>query len=215
MKHYSSRNHGSIRGAACIAALGLAFTVALPPTAHADTIAPPIVPDTLKVLAPNEVFLIGHATGSQNYVCVPSGTGVDWSLFTPEATLFNDSIQQVTTHFFSPNPNPDDRGAIRATWESSKDSSAVWAAATGVATFATDPAFVRPDAVAWLRLAAVGVEAGPTGGDRLSRTTFIQRLNTVGGLAPATGCTQAIDLGKRAFIPYTADYVFWWNPTAR
>lgn len=215
MTHYSSRNHGSMRGAACIAALGLALTLVLPRSAHADDIAPPLVPDRIQVLAPNEVFLIGHATGSQNYVCVPSGTGVDWSLFTPEATLFNDSIQQVTTHFFSPNPNPDDRGAIRATWESSKDSSAVWAAATGVATFTTDPAFVRPDAVAWLRLAAVGVEAGPTGGDRLSRTTFIQRVNTVGGLAPATGCTQATDLGKRAFIPYTADYVFWWDPTAR
>jgi hypothetical protein len=215
MKHYRSRNQGRMRCAACIATLGLAFTIALPHAAHADDIVPPIVPDRIQVLAPNEVFLIGHATGSQNYVCVPSGTGVDWSLFTPEATLFNDSIQQVTTHFFSVNPNPDDRGAIRATWESSKDSSAVWAAATGVATFATDPAFVRPDAVAWLRLAAVGVEPGPTGGDRLSRTTFIQRINTVGGLAPTTGCTQATDLGKRAFIPYTADYVFWWNPTAR
>ena len=215
MKHCSSRNHGRMRGVACIAALGLAFTLALPHTARADDIAPPIVPDKLKVLAPNEVFLIGHATGSQNYVCVTSGTGVDWSLFTPEATLFNDSIQQVTTHFFSTNPNPDDRGAIRATWESSKDSSAVWAAATGVATFASDPGFVRPDAVAWVRLAAVGVEPGPTGGDRLSRTTFVQRINTVGGLAPADGCTQFTDIGKRAFVPYTADYVFWWNPTVR
>jgi len=177
MKHYRSRNQGRMRCAACIATLGLAFTIALPHAAHADDIVPPIVPDKIQVLAPNEVFLIGHATGSQNYVCVPSGTGVDWSLFTPEATLFNDSVQQVTTHFFSVNPNPDDHGAIRATWESSKDSSAVWAAATGVATFATDPAFVRPDAVAWLRLAAVGVEPGPTGGDRLSRTTFMPRAN--------------------------------------
>jgi len=215
MNHSSSHDHGRRLRAASIVALGLALTILLPHAAHADDIVPPIVPDRIQVLAPNEVFLIGHAAGSQNYVCVPSGTGVDWSLFTPEATLFNDSIQQVTTHFFSVNPNPDDRGAIRATWESSKDSSAVWAAATGVATFATDPAFVRPDAVAWVRLAAVGVEPGPTGGDRLSRTTFIQRINTVGGLPPATGCTQATDLGKRAFIPYTADYVFYYDPTTR
>jgi hypothetical protein len=47
-------------------------------------------------------------------------------LFTPEATLF-DSVdgKQVTTHFFSVNPNPSDGGKIRATWQHSKDTSTV------------------------------------------------------------------------------------------
>ena len=213
MKHCSSLDHGRMRAAAFIAALGLAFTVALPHPAHADDIAPPKVPDRLQVLPPNEVFLIGHAVGSQNYVCVASGAGVDWSLFTPQATLFNDSIQQVTTHFFSPNPSED--RVIRATWESSKDSSMVWGSVTKVATSASDPLFVRADSIPWLLVTETGVQAGPTGGDRLTRTTFIQRVNTVGGVAPAEGCAQFTDIGKRAFIPYTADYVFWWNPTVR
>jgi len=62
--------------------------------------------------------------------------------------------------------------------------------------------------VPWLLLEKVGVQEGPTGGDLLTRTTFIQRVNTYGGLAPATGCSQPSDVGKKAFIPYTADYFF-------
>jgi hypothetical protein len=52
---------------------------------------------------------------------------------------------------------------------------------------------------------------GPTGGATLTQTTFIQRLNTKGGLAPATGCDVLNDVGRRAFIPYTADYFFFKN----
>jgi hypothetical protein len=42
-------------------------------------------------------------------------------------------------------------------------------------------------------------------------TTFVQRLNTSGGVAPApsTGCTQSTDVGKMALVPYTADYFFY------
>lgn len=49
----------------------------------------------------------------------------------------------------------------------------------------------------------------PTGGATLARTTFIQRVNTFGGLAPSTGCDVPNELGKKAFIPYPADYVFY------
>jgi hypothetical protein len=53
-----------------------------------------------------------------------------------------------------------------------------------------------------------GHEDGPTGGDTLSKTTFIQRVNTAGGVAPSNGCTSFADVGHLAFVPYTADYVF-------
>jgi len=43
----------------------------------------------------------------------------------------------------------------------------------------------------------------------LTKTTFIQRLNTTGGLAPSTGCTSPADIGHLAFVPYTADYFFY------
>src|SRR5215470_8461719 len=58
-------------------------------------------------------------------------SNIAFKLFTPEATLFDDNSQQIITHFFSVNPDKDDNGAVRATWESSHDSSRVWAAATG------------------------------------------------------------------------------------
>jgi len=79
----------------------------------------------------------------------------------------------------------------------------------------TDAKFVRPDAVAWLLLKESGVAAGPTGGKRLTKTTFIQRLNTVGGLAPASGCSTFGDVGRRAFVPYSADYFFYKKSDAR
>ena len=69
------------------------------------------------------------------------------------------------------------------------------------------PRFRREGAVNWLLLKAVGAEVGPDGGDTLSDTTFIQRLNTSGGLAQ-TDCASSADVGKQAFVPYTADYFY-------
>jgi hypothetical protein len=131
-----------------------------------------------------------------------AGGGFAFSLFTPEATLFNDDAEQIITHFFSVNPNPDDGHAIRATWEHSRDTSTVWGAVTGQAT-------VSQDAINWLRVEIKGAATGPTGGSKLTRTKFIQRINTVGGLAPAYGCAAATDVGSKAFVPYTADYLFY------
>jgi len=65
------------------------------------------------------------------------------------------------------------------------------------------------DDIAWLKLEVVGRRVGPTGGDTLFGTTFVQRLNTEGGLAPVTGCDNPQDIGRKAFIPYTADYFFY------
>jgi hypothetical protein len=177
-----------------------------PDSARDDVITPPPVPTDVRVEAGNKAFLVGHATGTQNYVCLPSGSGVAWALFTPQATLFDDEGQQITTHFFS--PNPFEGGVIRATWQHSRDTSTVWGRVTGISS---DPNFVTPGAIPWLRIQVknVGALAGPTGGTRLTGTTFIQRLNTVGGAAPSTGCSSLTDIGANRFVPYTADYFFY------
>ncbi len=47
----------------------------------------------------------------------------------------------------------------------------------------------------------------------MTEITFIQRLNTAGGSAPATGCSVATDVGRKAFVPYRADYFFYEDPT--
>jgi len=185
-----------------VAALGMAFAVALPLTAHAQIVTPP-VPTNLEVLAPNVAFLLGRGVGTQNYECQPAASigRVAWTLFTPQATLFNDDAEQLITHFFSPNPE-EANSPVRVTWEDSRDTSTIWARLLESAT-------VNPDAIAWLKLEVVGRRVGPTGGDTLFGTTFIQRLNTEGGLAPLTGCDNPQDIGRKAFIPYTADYFFY------
>jgi|SRR5215216_534521 len=198
---------------ACTTALTLGLMVSLPQLAQAQSVTPPIVPDNkLQVEPGNEAFLVGHAVGTQNYVCKPSGTGVKFVLFTPEATLFKDNAgRQIITHYFSPNPfetNTDATvvadGVIRATWQG-RDTSTVWAK-----VHEPDGALIADQtAIAWLLLDVVGAQDGPTGGHTLSDTTFIQRVNTTGGLAPATGCTSSTDLGNQAFVPYTADYFFY------
>ena len=200
---------------ACAIAFAVAFALALPQPAYADDVTPPPVPGNIKVRAGNEAFLVGHAVGTQNYVCLPSGSGVAFTLFTPEATLFSDDGKQITTHFFSPNPfehntNPavSAAGTIRATWQHSRNTSTVWGQVKP-GDSSSDAAFVAPNAIAWLLVTVVGAENGPTGGDTLTETTFIQRLNTSGGLAPSTGCTSATDVGHLAFAPYTADYFFY------
>src|ERR1051326_1498427 len=168
--------------------------------------------DKLKVEPGNEAFLVGHAVGTQNYVCKPSGTGVKFVLFTPEATLFKDNDdRQIITHFFSPNPaepNTDTTvvadGIIRATWQA-RDSSSVWAKVHQP----DGTLIVDQNSIAWVLLDAAGTQDGPTGGHTLSDTTFVQRVNTTGGLPPSIGCTSLTDLGNQAFVPYTADYFFY------
>lgn len=208
-QHHITRR---IRLIACMSALGTAFMIALPQVAYAKNLTPPSVPDKLHVPEGNEVFLIGHAFGTQDYVCAASGSGVAFVLTTPEAVLFDNPARRVVNHFFS--PNPVEGGTIRATWQSTRDSSVFWGAATATATFLTDPDFVAPDAIAWVLLSRAGVLDGVGGGNTLSVATFVQRINTVGGLAPSIGCNSLADIGHTAFVPYEADYVFYTNPTA-
>ena len=187
------------------------------PTRSAEhEIVPPPVPEKIQVEAGFTAFFEGHAEGTQNYVCKPSSNGgFAFVLFTPQATLFSDNNKQLITHFNSRNPfeaNTDptvvgDR-MIRVTWQDSRDTSTVWAK-VNPGQSSTDPAFVKQDAIAWLLLEVVGAQDGPTGGDTLTATKFIQRLNTFGGLAPSTGCASLTEVGNRAFVPYRADYFFY------
>src|SRR6516162_2349815 len=214
---------------ACATALAAVFTVsASHPARAAQIIVPPNLPASLRVDPPNHPFLLGKAKGTQNYTCT---TRVDaagnpvldaagnptfaWKLYTPEATLFRDDPtdpKQLITHFFSPNPdefNADpltDGHPIRATWQDSNDTSTVWARTV----VPGDSVTVTPGAIAWPKLTGVGVQFGPTGGGALTQTTFVQRVNTVGGAAPpADTCDSLQEVGKQAFRPYTADYIFY------
>jgi hypothetical protein len=190
--------------AACVATLAPAATSAYGQTVeHVWSVTPPRVPTEIRVPAGNRVFFVGHAVGTQNYVCLPSDTGVKFVLLTPRATLEGDNGQQLATHYFSPSPFD---GTIRATWEQSNDTSTVWGQ---VIATSTDSDYVAQGAIPWLLLQPVALQGGTDGGEGLTATTFVQRLNTVGGVAPSTGCGSPADVGNQTFVPYTADYFFY------
>jgi hypothetical protein len=190
----------------CIGIFVLVSTIVAPQRAHAESRnrpVPPPVPAAIQVPPGYKPYLAAHAIGTQGYVCVAVGSVYSWAPFGPQATLFNGAGEQILTHFLSPTPysllpNP--------TWQHSRDSSIVWGQMIGSSS---DPNFVAGGAIPWLLLEAAVVGDGPTGGDKLLATRFIQRLNTVDGVAPSTGCAGPGDIKKRALMPYEADYFFY------
>jgi uncharacterized protein DUF3455 len=196
-------------------AAALALACALGTATHAAAqITPPTTPDTIAVPAGNHAFLVGHAFGSQGYTCLPTATGgTAWnSTARPEATLFSDIFGaqfQIITHFQSINENPKPGVIVplsgNATWQSSFDSSRVWAVKVAGIDAGTDPdSCPHTGSIQCLLLQSVGNKKGPTGGNLLANATFIQRLNTAGGAVPTTACTA----GQTQLVPYTADYYF-------
>lgn len=185
--------------------LGLGWSsAAAQPTSSLDV---PSVPHSLRVPPGNEAFLAGYALGTQNYICLATSTGMAWRFLGPQATLFltagSDVTQQITTHYLSVNPA---ESLARPTWQHSLDSSRVWGR---VKASSKDPGYVEPGAIDWLLVERAGAQLGPTGGNILAQTTFIHRLNTSGGIAPATGCSEVTQVGTLALVPYATDYFFY------
>jgi hypothetical protein len=181
MKHPA--RHGVLAGL-------IAAAAAIIPVTSAGAGPPgPDVPTTIAVEEGYKVFLVGHAVGVQIYGCTASATGLGWTLLAPRARLYGDHGQLVATHSGGP------------TWEAT-DGSSVRAARRG------DPVAVDPTAIPWLLLSTVSTSAGADG-DRLTRTAFIQRTATTGGLAPGPGSCTTDTIGTTREVPYTADYHFW------
>ncbi len=109
-----------------------------------------------------------------------------WTFEAPEAELINRRGEVVARHFAGP------------TWQST-DGSAVIAKSL---ERADAPA---PDSIPWLLLQA----KDHTGSGMLSTVTYIQRLETSGGIAPIDGC-DVTRAGAKARQPYTATYAFYY-----
>jgi hypothetical protein len=214
-----------------VAALVLACAFGTVTNAAAQKIASPTTPALITPPAGNSAFLLGHAlVGTQGYVCLPKGTGASWTVkgARPEATLFTTVFGQdfqIITHFLSPDTNPNEAAPNplpfgSATWQSSFDSSKVWAQvplsnsttppSPASIPAGSDPSCPNTGSIACLLLQSIGSLQGPTGGKFLTQTTFVQRLNTNGGSAPddADGCGSTTNVGNQRLVPYTADYYF-------
>jgi hypothetical protein len=208
-------------------AIGCAFGAVT--HAQAQSITPPTTPSIITPPEGNSAFLVGNAVGTQGYVCLPTSPGASTASWTikgarPEATLFQKFFGQdfqIITHFLSPDASPNDAAPKplpfgNATWQSSFDSSKVWAqvfvnsnSMPASIPGGSDPTSCpNTGAIACLLLQSIGSQQGPTGGKILSQTTFVQRLNTRGGSAPADGCSVSTDVGNQTLVPYTADYYF-------
>lgn len=171
---------------ACLLSTAIAGTaLAATASARVDT---PAVPPAVEIGAGHVPYLVGHATGVQIYGCAATPDGPKWGLIAPRANLYGDQGQLIATHFAGPS------------WQA-KDGSLVRAARV-------DGATPDPTAIPWLKLKATSTEAGPDGA-RLVRTSYIQRIATTGGLAPAASECTTDTIGAQQEIPYTADYVFY------
>ena len=172
-------------------AAALALPALLPGPAHAEAaLPPPRVPSAIRVPGGHIPFLLGYASGTQDYACQPASasSGYAWTLVAPDAKLVDDQGVRIMTHFAGP------------TWRANDGSTVVGARVEGVT--------VAPGAIPWLLLRAASTTPGPGGADQLTATTYIQRVHTAGGLPPASGC-DATTAGDGVSVPYTSDYYFY------
>lgn len=163
---------------ACVAALSIPLAAFAQP-------GDPLDPRTYA--SDSKPFLTVAASGVQRYACQANGT---WLFTDPVAGLHKPGhAKAMGSHYLN-------FATGRPVWEL-KDGSTVEAArkASAPGGAGNIPA---------LLLEAVATAAGDDG-DRLVKTTWVQRLNTSGGIAPAGTCTP----GATVAVPYTTDYVFW------
>ena len=136
--------------------------------------------DSVQVPAGNKLAFRLYAVGVQVY----RWNGTAWTFVEPVATLFADASYHVKigTHYAGP------------TWEGN----------IGGKVTATRVAGCTPDATAipWLLLQATA--NNPPG--ILDAVTYIQRVNTKGGLAPTA---PGVSVGAVAEVPYSTEYYFY------
>jgi len=139
-----------------------------------------LTPTTIEPPAGNLPYDATFAVGVQIYKC----DGAAWTFVAPRATLHNIVGKKVGDHFAGP------------TWRW-RDGSSVVGAKVGEAP---SPIGSIPHLL---------LKATPTAPGHLFKTTYIQRLATTGGTAPAAGTCTPDKAGTVSEARYTAAYVFW------
>jgi hypothetical protein len=149
------------------------------------------IPEALRPPAGQVLALEARATGVQIYECKAAKddpSQFSWTLKAPEADLKDRSGKPVGKHYAGP------------TWEASDGSKVM-------GELVTKQDAPAPGAIPWLLL-----RAKSTSGDgKFSAIASIQRLQTKGGTAPASGCDSS-QSGKESRVPYTAVYRFYKAP---
>jgi hypothetical protein len=144
------------------------------------------IPATLAPTGGEHVQAVLHARGVQIYECRAKKDqpgAAEWAFVAPEAELLDDGGRLVGRHYAGPH------------WESNDGSKLLGkAVAKADAPGAGD--------IPWLLLATQSVG----GAGAFSNASYVQRVHTAGGVAPAAeGCTAA-SLGRVERVGYRADY---------
>lgn len=151
-----------------------------------------MVPSAVSVPDGNVVMMKTLAMGQITYECMEKKDAPGsyaWTFKIPHAYLFDASNTQIGRYYGSP------KGA---TWESNDGSKVVGkqlAVTPNTATAGSIP----------LQLVQ---QNGYEGNGVMNKVTYIQRLATVGGTAPAKACAAA-NAGKKEIVSYQADYILW------
>ena len=143
------------------------------------------VPQQIQPPANEQLLLQVHAKGDQIYTCKGDAAQAAWTLKAPDAQLFDKDGKPFGKHFAGPS------------WEASDGSRVTGKAVANVPS-------PDADSIPWLLVNVVGHESSGV----LSRATSIQRINTKGGKAPASGC-DAAHVGQEMRVAYSADYLFY------
>lgn len=154
--------------------------------------AQPALPANLAPPADQVLALTLTARGVQIYECraVPGGESnrFEWAFKAPEADLFDAQGRKVGRHYAGP------------TWELTGDGGGKVAGRVKAKAEAPDG-----KGIPWLLL-----EAAPaSGGGVMGRVQSIQRVNTVGGQAPAEEVANQAKVGQERRVEYTATYHFY------
>ncbi len=174
---------------ALIAAIVLIGSFTRSATAQGTPTSAGDIPTILAPPASSVLLFELGARGVQIYACEADpddATAFAWTFQAPEADLFNSRGEVVGSHFAGPTWQGHDGSAVVGTVRERGDS---------------------PDAgaIPWLLLEA----KEHAGSGAFSTITHIQRLDTVGGVAPTEGCDEA-HAGEEVRAPYEATYAFYY-----
>jgi hypothetical protein len=147
----------------------------------------PGVPAKLSPGASERLAAIVPAKGVQIYECrakADQAGQYGWVFVAPEADLFDARGGKIGKHYAGPHWEANDGSKIVGTLKERADAP-------------------QADAIPWLLLTAKSVGAPGSFG----KVTSVQRVKTVGGVAPKDGCSQST-LGAVGRVGYTAEYRF-------
>jgi hypothetical protein len=143
------------------------------------------IPEPIKAPAGYHAVLTVHAKGDQIYQCSVDKDQYSWQVQAPDAKLFDAQGNIVGNHTAGP------------LWEYKEGSQVVGRVVNKID--------VAPgSSISWLLVEVVSHK----GHGLFSNVSFINRINTYGGLPPVSKC-DANHLGSEKRVAYTADYVFY------